>query len=124
MRYRSRPNARERGYDHEWWQACYNYKALNPLCLGCLAIGVTRKTDVVDHVVPHKGDMQLFWDRTNWQPACAWHHNSIKSILEKEWGRGLIDVDALRLNSPAAVKHTRQRHRPMIGADGYPIRGT
>lgn len=124
MKYAGRKNARDRGYDHLWVQECRNYRALNPLCIGCLAIGVTRKTDVVDHIVPHRGDKKLFWDRSNWQPACTWHHNSIKSELENMWGRGMIDAGALRLSSREAVRLTRQRHRPMTGPDGYPIRGT
>jgi len=24
-----------------------------------------------DHVVPHRGDMRLFWDANNWQALCA-----------------------------------------------------
>jgi 5-methylcytosine-specific restriction protein A len=37
---------------------------------------------MVDHKVAHKGDMKLFWDRTNWQPmrrGC----NSRKAILQE-----------------------------------------
>ncbi|WP_233882799.1 HNH endonuclease [Brevibacillus laterosporus] len=30
---------------------------------------------VVDHIVPHKGDKTLFWDRKNWQPLCEQCHN-------------------------------------------------
>lgn len=25
---------------------------------------------VVDHKRPHRGDLQLFWDRNNWQGLC------------------------------------------------------
>ena len=24
----------------------------------------------VDHIVPHRGDMSLFWDVNNWQALC------------------------------------------------------
>jgi 5-methylcytosine-specific restriction protein A len=30
----------------------------------------------VDHIVPHKGDMRLFWDPRNHQGLCERCHNS------------------------------------------------
>ena len=30
---------------------------------------------VVDHIMPHKGDNTLFWDRDNWQSLCKRFHN-------------------------------------------------
>lgn len=36
---------------------------------------------VVDHIVPHRGDQKLFWDRSNWQPLCEHHHN-VKTMTE------------------------------------------
>ena len=30
---------------------------------------------VVDHIVPHRGDPQLFWDESNWQPLCKACHD-------------------------------------------------
>ena len=37
---------------------------------------------MVDHVVPHRGDMTLFWDVANWQSLCATHHNATKKRQE------------------------------------------
>jgi 5-methylcytosine-specific restriction protein A len=36
---------------------------------------------VVDHIIPHKGDMGLFWDKANWQSLCKPCHDS-KTRLE------------------------------------------
>ncbi|WP_189426952.1 HNH endonuclease [Devosia pacifica] len=36
-----------------------------------------------DHITPHRGDDQLFWDRTNWQALCAHCHNSTKQRQER-----------------------------------------
>ena len=33
------------------------------------------KATVVDHVVPHRGDEQLFWDRSNWRALCKRCHD-------------------------------------------------
>nr|WP_309493912.1 hypothetical protein [Bradyrhizobium arachidis] len=38
---------------------------------------------VVDHKTPHRGDKTKFWDRGNWQPLCAHHHNSAKQSQER-----------------------------------------
>ena len=40
--------------------------------------GRYRKASVVDHIIPHRGDEALFWDRSNWQALCHRHH-SIKT---------------------------------------------
>lgn len=29
----------------------------------------------VDHIKPHRGDMVLFWDESNWQGLCRSHHS-------------------------------------------------
>jgi 5-methylcytosine-specific restriction protein A len=42
----------------------------HPFCVRC---GVFAQ--VVDHVVPHRGDMGLFWDETNWAPMCKRCHD-------------------------------------------------
>lgn len=58
----------------------------HPLCVDCLAAvplpgeALGRKlvtpATVVDHVIPHKGDQRLFWNRSNWAGRCAPHHNA------------------------------------------------
>ncbi|MEG0049160.1 MAG: HNH endonuclease signature motif containing protein [Clostridia bacterium] len=30
---------------------------------------------VVDHIVPHRGDGELFWHKENWQPLCKDCHD-------------------------------------------------
>ncbi|WP_456848588.1 hypothetical protein [Bradyrhizobium sp. USDA 4504] len=38
----------------------------------------------MDHIVPHRGDMKLFWDRKNWQAlASSPCHTSRKQSKEK-----------------------------------------
>ena len=45
----------------------------------------TRAT-VVDHIRPHKGNRELFWDRTNWQSLCKQCHDR-KTLTEDMGGR-------------------------------------
>jgi 5-methylcytosine-specific restriction protein A len=74
---RTRPNARARGYTREWDKARTEYLINNQTCRYCPA-----PANVVDHVKPHRGDMRLFWNRSNWQPLCTPCHSSIKQSRE------------------------------------------
>jgi 5-methylcytosine-specific restriction enzyme A len=71
----------QRGYGYKWQQARARYLSKHPLCAHCEAAGkVTIATDL-DHIVPHKGDMALFWDSDGWQGLCKSCH-SIKTATE------------------------------------------
>ncbi len=72
-----RPSARDRGYTTKWEHARREFLRLHPRCAFC-----GKPANVVDHIVPHKGDMKLFWRHSNWQPLCERCHNSTKKILE------------------------------------------
>ena len=78
----TRPSPAARGYGLRWRYASRLYRKQNPLCAGCLEKGRVRHARVTDHIIPHKGDMSLFWDRTNWQGLCIPCHNA-KSAKEK-----------------------------------------
>lgn len=69
----SRPNATERGYDHRWRKYRTSFLARHPLCNN--PFHHHAPTDVVpaiqvDHIIPHKGDTRLFWDKKNHQALC------------------------------------------------------
>ena len=97
-----RGSARERGYDARWDRERLRFIALHPLCLGCEARGEITATAIVDHVIPHKGDMALCWDEKNWQPSCGWDHDVLKQKLEALWLKGEIGAAELRLDSATA----------------------
>ena len=65
-----RGSATERGYNATWRKARATFLRRNPLCVDC-----GRPATVVDHIVPHRGDTNKFWDTENWQPLCAACHN-------------------------------------------------
>ena len=117
-----RPNARQRGYNTRWDTAAATFKARNPCCLGCAAMGQRVAVEVVDHVEPHKGDQRKFWDAALWQPACRWHHDAVKPKLERLYAQGRLTVSDLWLNSPAAVGMAmRTRRLRALDPDGWPI---
>jgi 5-methylcytosine-specific restriction protein A len=53
----------------------------NPLCAECAKSNLLVEAEVVDHVIPHKGDYDLFWDRCNWAPLCKRCHDR-KTVTE------------------------------------------
>lgn len=77
-----RKSAAKRGYDHRWRKARIRFLFKHPLCKHCFEQQNKLITaTVVDHIIPHRGDMVLFWDEKNWQPLCETCHN-IKTAKE------------------------------------------
>jgi 5-methylcytosine-specific restriction protein A len=71
-----RGSSASRGYGHRWRKAREAYLRAHPLCAECERHDrLTPATDV-DHITPHRGDMALFWDSTNWQSLCHTCHSS------------------------------------------------
>ena len=80
---RERGNANARGYGRRWQHARDGYLRQHPLCVDPSkrhSRRVVAATDV-DHIVPHRGDMKLFWDPSNWQGLCHECH-SFKTAKE------------------------------------------
>lgn len=76
-------SAADRGYGYKWRQARAGYLMAHPLCVYCKRDGRVTAASVVDHIKPHRGDMALFWNRTNWQSLCAQCHSSAKAKEER-----------------------------------------
>lgn len=85
---RYRGSASERGYDSRWQKARAGYLAVHPFCKRCLDTGKHTAATVVDHIVPHKGDKELFWDKNNWQPLCKRCHDIKTATEDGGFGRG------------------------------------
>ncbi|MDN4141580.1 HNH endonuclease signature motif containing protein [Bacillus velezensis] len=69
-----RESAAKRGYNSKWRQSRAGYLPKHPLCAACLMQGRRTSDTVVDHIVPHKGGMNLFWDSSKWLPLYASCH--------------------------------------------------
>ena len=76
-----RGTATERGYNSRWQKERATFLRLNPLCVVCEREGRIEPATVVDHITPHKGNMDLFWNVNNWQSLCKKHHD-IKTVAE------------------------------------------
>ena len=64
-----RGNSNQRGYTYRWSKYSKWYLRQHPLCMcpECAALPVPLPAQVVDHIVPHRGDSVLFWDPNNHQ---------------------------------------------------------
>ena len=74
----NRPGARQRGYNRQWEKARRIYLHSHPWCEceECKASKKPRRAEVVDHIKPHRGDMFLFWDKSNWRAMAKACHDS------------------------------------------------
>ena len=76
--YRMSPLRQERAdlYATPRWQAIRRAVLEDrPFCAACLAMGKYTPAQVVDHITPHRGDRDLFFDPTNLQPLCKVCHD-------------------------------------------------
>lgn len=76
----------QRGYGYAWQKARGEHLYENPLCGMCEAIGIVRVATVVDHIDPHRGNQDVFWNRARWQSLCAHHHSADKQRQEGNRG--------------------------------------
>lgn len=93
--WREGKTAAQRGYGYKWQKARETFLANpeNVLCVMCAEVGRVTEATVVDHRIPHRGDMSLFWDRSNWQPLCKRCHDSHKQAEEKGSKRRGVQED-------------------------------
>ena len=94
-RYDDRESAAKRGYGYKWQKARDAYLKKHPLCVDHERRGYVEPATVVDHIIPHSGDMTLFWDSSNWQSLCKVCHDSHKQRIEKSGIDAGCGIDGL-----------------------------
>jgi 5-methylcytosine-specific restriction endonuclease McrA len=75
----------EKGYNYRWEKASIAFRGEYPLCVNCEAHGIVTPSRLVDHIIPHVGDQELFWDRDNWQALCHRCHRLKSDGEEGNW---------------------------------------
>lgn len=84
---KARPTARERGYGRKWEAARLGHLKSHPFCVDCAAAGIETAATEVDHEIPHKGDMRIFWDKTNWRSRCKPCHSRKTATRDSRFAR-------------------------------------
>lgn len=91
-----RGSSSERGYGSRWQKARATFLRRNPICVECLKAKIPTPAVIVDHIIPHKGDQDLFWDTSNWQPLCKLHHDQKTATEDGGFGRSKRVLAPLR----------------------------
>lgn len=79
---RARGTSADRLYGHRWRRASERFRQRYPLCgmrpngarpvmSQCFDEGRVTPAEQVDHVIPHRRRLALFWDESNWQSLCG-----------------------------------------------------
>ncbi|WP_367118347.1 HNH endonuclease [uncultured Brevundimonas sp.] len=100
----------------KWRKGRAAYLRDHPLCQYCEHQGRTTAATVVDHVTPHKGDHDLFYDRANWQPLCAPHHDAAKAQEERGGWSNRTDAEGY----PIDPNHPQ--NRSLVSGVSEPLR--
>lgn len=95
-----RGSSAARGYGFKWQQARRVFLLEHPLCRACERDGRIEAATVVDHIVPHRMDLSLFWDRKNWQPLCKRHHD--EKTVREDGGFGRPREGGSKVHDPHA----------------------
>ena len=88
-----------------WYRRRAHQLQVEPLCRLCAKEGPLTPATVVGHVVPHKGDYNLF-RLGQLQSLCSTCHNSTKKIIETRGFDPTIGVDGW----PLDPRHPVYRH--------------
>lgn len=83
------------GYVSDQWHDLYNnprwvkyrkgYLNKNPLCVQCKKENQITPSQVVDHIIQHRGSLELFWNPENHQALCLTCHRR-KTAIESGFG--------------------------------------
>jgi 5-methylcytosine-specific restriction protein A len=76
QRDRERGNSASRGYGRRWQRYRQMFLRSHPLCAEHEKQKRYVAAVVVDHIIPHRGDQQLFWNETNHQALCKPCHDA------------------------------------------------
>lgn len=97
-----RQSSAKRGYGRRWRKERLDFLRDNPLCVECRKVGAYEAATVVDHIVPHRGNQELMWNRGNWQSLCKPHHDW-KTLTEDV---GSVGFRAVVCGPPGSGKTT------------------
>jgi 5-methylcytosine-specific restriction endonuclease McrA len=85
-------------YGRRWKGLRAAFLQRHPFCTYCQDRGIWRIATVVDHIIPHQGDLELFYAQSNWQPLCKRCHDSVKQREEATGRREGCDVNGVPID--------------------------
>lgn len=85
-----RESSSKRGYGYRWQVARKKFLAENPWCAECKRNSKHVPANQVDHIIPHKGNQKLFWDKSNWQSMCSSCHSQKTASEDGGFGNQIV----------------------------------
>lgn len=93
----------------------------HPLCRMHAELGRVVEARVVDHITPHRGDEELFFNRGNLQSLCKICHDAAKQAQERS-AHGLLRGAGLD-GQPLDLAHPWHARPAVVQAGGVEIFG-
>lgn len=79
-------------YDDTWRKYALKFLEINKNCYSC-----GEKSQVVDHLLPHKGDQKLFEQTDNHLPLCHRCHNTVTALFDRHHKKNSkLNIDKLK----------------------------
>lgn len=101
-------------YDAAWEAYRRRFLDANPRCYSC-----EEWATVVDHIVPHQGNEDLFRKLDNHLPLCARCHNIITAKFDRYHQRGVMPLQKLKwLKERRVAQGLTRRVRPLPSYEG------
>jgi 5-methylcytosine-specific restriction endonuclease McrA len=94
--------------NRRWRKARLEHLTAHPLCVMCQALDRIKQATVVDHITPHRGNTDLFWDPENWQSLCDNCHSGHKQRDEAQGFSSAFDAQGY----PIDPKHPANASGP------------
>lgn len=95
IRIDNRPSAKERGYDGRWQDYRRRFLESNPYCADPYGKHKARVlATIVDHVIPHEGNPNVFWDFQNHMSLCKPCHDYKTAKFDGGFGRARVGATA------------------------------
>lgn len=84
-------------YDRQAWRkGRAKHLRDNPLCVSCKQIGKIAVAQVVDHIKPHKGNEELFFNEGNWQSLCKPCHDAKTATQDGGYGNRKLSAGEVK----------------------------
>lgn len=104
-----------KGFSHRDWHSLYSstdWKKKSKDFLrrwpACCVCGSTAT--VVDHIEPHRGDLNLFWNENNWQPMCkACHDRKTQTEINRRQKEEAFEYQRAKRNKTLHIHNVDRR---------------
>jgi 5-methylcytosine-specific restriction protein A len=102
---KKRASSAERGYGPKWQAERKKWLKAHPVCVLCKkpvklqAVRGDPLLGVVNHKIPHRGDLKLFWSRSNWETQHKGCHDSVQQSFERTGVMRGCDEDGVPLDA-------------------------